>query len=79
MLLQQGGTASNLVTLIAKADVALSVTMTAFSTLAASYMTPFLTSKVDKKYDFLLLVSYYYYFYLSYYEILHFRFHGFVY
>jgi BASS family bile acid:Na+ symporter len=39
-----GGTASNLVTLIAKADVALSVLMTTVSTCAAPIMTPFLTS-----------------------------------
>jgi len=37
-----GGTASNLVTLIAKADVALSVILTATSTLSAVIMTPFL-------------------------------------
>ena len=45
-----GGTASNLVTLIAKADVALSVTMTACSTIAASFMTPFLISKLASQY-----------------------------
>ncbi|EKX45194.1 hypothetical protein GUITHDRAFT_108836 [Guillardia theta CCMP2712] len=39
-----GGTASNLVTLIAKADVALSVLMTTVSTMAAPIMTPLLTS-----------------------------------
>ena len=39
-----GGTASNLVTLIAGADVALSVLMTAVSTVAAVVMTPLLTS-----------------------------------
>jgi BASS family bile acid:Na+ symporter len=39
-----GGTASNLVTLIAKADVALSVLMTTVSTCAAPLMTPLLTS-----------------------------------
>ena len=38
------GTASNLVTLIAKADVALSVLMTTVSTCAAPIMTPLLTS-----------------------------------
>jgi len=38
-----GGTASNVVTLIAKADVALSVVMTACSTLAAVVVTPYLT------------------------------------
>ena len=49
-----GGTASNVVTLIAKADVALSVVMTACSTLAAVVVTPYLTklligSSVDIK------------------------------
>lgn len=39
-----GGTASNVVTYIAKADVALSVTMTTCSTLAAVILTPLLTS-----------------------------------
>lgn len=39
-----GGTASNVVTYLAKADVALSVTMTAVSTLSAVVMTPLLTS-----------------------------------
>ena len=39
-----GGTASNLVTLIAGADIALSVLMTAVSTVAAVVMTPLLTS-----------------------------------
>lgn len=39
-----GGTASNLVTLIAGADVALSVLMTLCSTTAAIFMTPYLTS-----------------------------------
>lgn len=39
-----GGTASNVVAFIAKADVCLSVVMTAFSTLAAVVMTPFLTT-----------------------------------
>lgn len=38
-----GGTASNLVTYIAKADVALSVVMTVCSTLAAVILTPLLT------------------------------------
>lgn len=38
-----GGTASNLVTYIAKADVALSVVMTVCSTLAAIILTPLLT------------------------------------
>mmetsp|Transcript_17307 Transcript_17307/g.16649 ORF Transcript_17307/g.16649 Transcript_17307/m.16649 type:complete len:415 (-) Transcript_17307:10-1254(-) len=45
-----GGTASNLVTLIAKADLALSVLMTAVSTVAAVFMTPFLTSKLAGSY-----------------------------
>jgi len=39
-----GGTASNVVTFIARADVALSVVMTAVSTLAAVVMTPLLTT-----------------------------------
>lgn len=39
-----GGTASNVVTFIAKADVCLSVVMTAGSTLAAVVMTPLLTA-----------------------------------
>lgn len=38
-----GGTASNVVTFIARADVALSVTMTTCSTLAAVILTPLLT------------------------------------
>jgi BASS family bile acid:Na+ symporter len=38
-----GGTASNVVTFIARADVALSVTMTTCSTLAAVALTPLLT------------------------------------
>lgn len=37
-----GGTASNLVTMIAKADVALSVVLTSFSTMLASVLTPLL-------------------------------------
>jgi len=41
-----GGTASNLVTLIARADVALSVAMTACSTVLASVMTPLLAAKL---------------------------------
>jgi bile acid:Na+ symporter, BASS family len=41
-----GGTASNLVTLLAGADVALSVTMTAVSTITAGVMTPLLTSRL---------------------------------
>jgi BASS family bile acid:Na+ symporter len=39
-----GGTASNVVTYIARADVALSVTMTTCSTLGAVLLTPLLTS-----------------------------------
>lgn len=39
-----GGTASNVVTFIARADVCLSVVMTACSTLAAMIMTPLLTA-----------------------------------
>jgi len=39
-----GGTASNVVAFIAKADVCLSVVMTAISTLAAVVMTPLLTT-----------------------------------
>lgn len=39
-----GGTASNVISFIARADVALSVTMTAASTLAAVVMTPTLTA-----------------------------------
>ena len=45
-----GGTASNLVTLIAQADVALSVVMTACSTLAAVVMTPWLTTRLAGSY-----------------------------
>lgn len=37
-----GGTASNVITYLAKGDVPLSVTMTAFSTLLAPLLTPFL-------------------------------------
>lgn len=40
-----GGTASNLVTLIAKADLALSILMTTASTMAAVFMTPLLVTK----------------------------------
>ena len=39
-----GGTASNIVTYLARADVALSVVMTMCSTFAAVFMTPLLTS-----------------------------------
>jgi BASS family bile acid:Na+ symporter len=45
-----GGTASNLVSMIAKADLALSVLMTAASTVAAVVMTPFLTSRLAGSY-----------------------------
>ncbi|MFT0848903.1 bile acid:sodium symporter family protein [Actinomycetaceae bacterium L2_0104] len=38
-----GGTASNVISYLAKADVALSVTMTSVSTLLAPILTPFLT------------------------------------
>jgi len=41
-----GGTASNLVTLIAGGDVALSVLMTATSTVAASLLTPLLATTI---------------------------------
>ncbi|KAJ0966203.1 hypothetical protein J5N97_027341 [Dioscorea zingiberensis] len=41
-----GGTASNIVTYLARGNVALSVVMTAASTFAAVVMTPFLTSKL---------------------------------
>jgi BASS family bile acid:Na+ symporter len=41
-----GGTASNLVTLIAQADLALSILMTTASTVAAVFMTPFLVTKL---------------------------------
>lgn len=39
-----GGTASNVIAYLARADVALSVTMTAVSTLLAALLTPFLTT-----------------------------------
>ncbi|XXG46674.1 hypothetical protein AAC387_Pa02g1460 [Persea americana] len=41
-----GGTASNIVTYLARGNVALSVLMTAASTISAVVMTPFLTSKL---------------------------------
>lgn len=41
-----GGTASNIVTYIARGNVALSVLMTAASTVSAVVMTPFLTEKL---------------------------------
>ncbi|MCP9928459.1 bile acid:sodium symporter family protein [Cyanobium sp. CH-040] len=45
-----GGTASNVVTLIARADVALSVVMTTASTLAAVLLTPALTGLLAGRY-----------------------------
>ncbi len=45
-----GGTASNVIAYLAKAEVALSVTMTACSTLAAIFMTPFLTLQLSRSY-----------------------------
>ncbi|XP_050216637.1 probable sodium/metabolite cotransporter BASS1, chloroplastic [Mercurialis annua] len=45
-----GGTASNIVTYIARANVALSVLMTAASTLTAVVMTPLLTAKLAGQY-----------------------------
>jgi BASS family bile acid:Na+ symporter len=45
-----GGTASNVVTYLARANVALSVVMTALSTLAAVVMTPLLTSALAGAY-----------------------------
>ncbi|CAK8534911.1 unnamed protein product [Lathyrus sativus] len=45
-----GGTASNIVTYLARGNVALSVVMTAASTLSAVIMTPFLTAKLAGKY-----------------------------
>ncbi|KAL6506879.1 putative sodium/metabolite cotransporter bass1, chloroplastic [Orobanche hederae] len=44
------GTASNIVTYIARGNVALSVLMTAASTLSAVVMTPFLTAKLAGQY-----------------------------
>ncbi|XP_077253900.1 sodium Bile acid symporter family isoform X1 [Tasmannia lanceolata] len=41
-----GGTASNIVTYLARGNVALSVLMTAASTISAAVMTPFLTAKL---------------------------------
>ncbi len=38
-----GGTASNVICYLAKGDVALSITLTAASTILAVFMTPFLT------------------------------------
>ncbi|GMJ05349.1 bile acid:sodium symporter 1 [Hibiscus trionum] len=45
-----GGTASNIVTYLARGNVALSVLMTAASTLSAVIMTPFLTAKLAGQY-----------------------------
>lgn len=45
-----GGTASNVIAYLAKAKVALSVCMTAISTLAAIIITPFLTSQLSGNY-----------------------------
>ncbi|KAK2422743.1 putative sodium/metabolite cotransporter BASS1, chloroplastic [Trifolium repens] len=45
-----GGTASNIVTYLARGNVALSVVMTAASTLSAVIMTPYLTAKLAGKY-----------------------------
>lgn len=45
-----GGTASNLVSLIAQADVPLSVLMTLTSTIAAVFMTPFLVTTLAKSF-----------------------------
>ncbi|CAK7351783.1 unnamed protein product [Dovyalis caffra] len=45
-----GGTASNIVTYIARGNVALSVLMTAVSTFASVVMTPFLTAKLAGQY-----------------------------
>ncbi|KAK8527540.1 hypothetical protein V6N12_054747 [Hibiscus sabdariffa] len=45
-----GGTASNIVTYLARGNVALSVLMTAASTLSAVVMTPFLTAKLAGQY-----------------------------
>jgi len=45
-----GGTASNVIAYLAKAEVALSVSMTAFSTLASIFLTPFLTLQLSGNY-----------------------------
>jgi BASS family bile acid:Na+ symporter len=45
-----GGTASNVVTFLARANVALSVVMTTCSTLAAVFMTPLLTERLAGAY-----------------------------
>jgi len=54
-----GGVASNLITYLARGNVALSVTMTAFSTLASPVMTPFLMKSLAGRLvhvDFLLMM-----------------------
>ena len=45
-----GGTASNVIAYLAKANLALSVCMTTFSTFAAIFFTPFLTSQLSGTY-----------------------------
>ena len=45
-----GGTASNVIAYLSKAEVALSLCMTAFSTLAAVFLTPFLTLQLSGSY-----------------------------
>jgi BASS family bile acid:Na+ symporter len=45
-----GGTASNVIAYLAKANVALSVCMTTVSTLAAILLTPYLTSQLSGSY-----------------------------
>ncbi|XP_047172453.1 probable sodium/metabolite cotransporter BASS1, chloroplastic [Vigna umbellata] len=45
-----GGTASNIITYLARGNVALSVIMTAASTICAVVMTPFLTTKLAGKF-----------------------------
>lgn len=45
-----GGTASNVIAYLANAEVALSVTMTACSTLAAIFLTPFLSLQLSGSY-----------------------------
>eukprot|EP00256_Glycine_max_P066077 XP_025980672.1 probable sodium/metabolite cotransporter BASS1, chloroplastic isoform X2 [Glycine max] len=45
-----GGTASNIITYLARANVALSVIMTTASTISAMIMTPLLTAKLAGKY-----------------------------
>ncbi|PKI60055.1 hypothetical protein CRG98_019540 [Punica granatum] len=51
-----GGTASNIVTYIARGNVALSVLMTAASTISAVVMTPFLTAKLAGQYVAVVLL-----------------------